>query len=351
MLVLLVVEAEVHFEDLVVVDGGLGAHSDGNGEGAGGRGGEGLLNLNGEGIERKLGTLGQLLLLLGERDSAAIFPGLVGVVASLKLNVDGLAWSELDDVVVGAGEDGALVKLAHLRLGALEGGCALGLGPLLLDLSTEVAHLVGELLRVELVGAIVAKEHELLEHSVPRDDTVLLGSLRAFLALLGLTLRSVEVSSDVHLVDGFVLLVGELGHRDALVLEQAVESLTSLSNESFLDLLGWIDLALRAWGSLALAALTIRSLFTCLLDVEEDLRGLALDERWNNASGLLAAGDGEVESCIQILLLLDDDPGVTIVVLKVLNLCRLSDLLCLVHHSFEVGGCDFLPHWLVRAIE
>ena len=34
------------------------------------------------------------------------------------------------------------------RINALEGGCTLGLGPLLLDLSTEVAHLVGELLRV-----------------------------------------------------------------------------------------------------------------------------------------------------------------------------------------------------------
>lgn len=219
MLVLLVVEAEVHFEDLVVVDCGLGAHGDGNGEGASGVGGERLVALHGEGIERKLSTLGKLLLLLGERDSAAIFPGLVGIVAGLELDSGGLAWGELDDVVVGAGEDGALVKLAHLRLGALEGGCALGLSPLLLNLSTEVAHLVGELLSVELVGAIVAKEHELLEHFVPRDDTVLLRSLRSALALLGLILRSHVVRGELHLVDGLVLLVCELRHRDALALE------------------------------------------------------------------------------------------------------------------------------------
>lgn len=63
-------------------------------------------------------------------------------------------------------------------------------------------------------------------------------------------------------------------------------------------MLGGIDLALWAWGSLALAAWAV--LFTSLLDVEEDLRWLAIDERWDNAPGLLAAGDGEVESCIEV---------------------------------------------------
>ena len=211
--------------------------------------------------------------------------------------------------------------LADLRLVDVKLDLAVSLVPLLANFSTELLHLAGELLSVEVTGTIVAEEHELLEHSVPAHAAR--ASWCAALALLGVLLAirgSLRV--ELHLIDDLVLHLVELRHRDALGLEHAVESIATLSDES---LAGNLLLVLLLAGTTGLLTLSgCLGILTSKLDAEDDLRGLALDEGWDDAVSVLATILGKVVSLLEILLLLNDNPTSTVMVLEVLNLSLLG---------------------------
>ena len=264
MLVLLVEEAKAHLVHLLVVDGDLGAHGDGNREGGSAVGSDGLVACNGEGLKGHLGALGHLLLLLGESDGAAIIPDAISVVAGLNLDLDALAWGELEDVFVLANEHSAGLLPANLGRGNVDLESTVALVPLLLDLGTELVHLGCEFLGVEVTGAIISEKHKLLQHCVPAESAVGSGSLR-LATLGGLLLRlvdDVEVVGEVHLIDLLVLLVSDVRHRDTLLLEKAVEGLATLADEGFLSKLLSVLLALGTTRLLTLSSGTISCVLT-----------------------------------------------------------------------------------------
>ena len=272
---LLVEEAEANLMNLLVVNGSLGAHGDGDRESGCSVSTEGLLAWNSKGLNRYDSTLRELLLLLSERNSAAIVPDLLAAVAHLNGDVGGLAWHELEDILVLADEASTGELLADLGLVDVKLDLAVSLVPLLANFSTELLHLAGELLSVEVTGTIVAEEHELLEHSVPAHAAR--ASWCAALALLGVLLAfRGGLRVELHLVDNLVLHLVELRHGDTLSLEHTVESVAALSHESLAGNLLLVFLLSRAAGLLTLSGCL--SVITCKLDAEDDLRGLALDE-------------------------------------------------------------------------
>ena len=325
VLVLLVIEAKAHLVHLLVVDWSGGAHGDRHREGGSGVGVDGLVARDGEGLKGHLGALGHLLLLLGESDGAAILPDAIGVVFGLDLDLDALARSELEDVLVLADDHSASLLSTNLGCGNVDLESTVALVPLLLDLGTELVHLGCEFLGVEVTGAIVSEEHELLQHCVPSESAVGSGSLRLS-TLGGLLLRlvdDVEVVGKVHLIDLLVLLLSDVRNRDTLLLEKTVEGLTTLADESLLSKLLTVLLPLWTTRLLTLSSGTVSCVLTSKLDAEDDLWGLALDESWDDAVGVFTTGDGEVISVFQVLLLLDDDPRGAIVILEVLTLSLL----------------------------
>ena len=145
----------------------------------------------------------------------------------------------------------------------------------------------------------------------------------AALALLGvlLAIRGC-LRVELHLIDDFVLHLVELRHRDALGLEHAVESIATLSDESLAGNLLLVFLLAGTTGLLTLSGCL--GILTSKLDAEDDLRGLALDEGWDDAVSVLATILGKVVSLLEILLLLNDNPTSTVMVLEVLNLSLLG---------------------------
>ena len=272
---LFVEEAKANFVNLLVVNGSLGTHGDRDRESGCSVSTEGLLAWNSKGLNRYGRALRELLLLLSERNSAAIVPDLLAAVAHLNGDVGGLAWHELEDILVLADEASTGELLADLGLVDVKLDLAVSLVPLLANFSTELLHLAGELLSVEVTGTIVAEEHELLEHSVPAHAAR--ASWCAALALLGVLLAfRGGLRVELHLVDNLVLHLVELRHGDTLSLEHTVESVAALSHESLAGNLLLVFLLARAAGLLTLSGCL--SVITCKLDAEDDLRGLALDE-------------------------------------------------------------------------
>ena len=272
---LLVEEAEANLMNLLVVNWSLGAHGDRDRESGSRVNCEGLLAWHGEGLKGHRSALGELLLLLGEGNSAAIVPDLLAVVAHLNGDVGGLAWHQLEDVLVLADNAGAGELLADLGLVDVKLDLAVSLVPLLANLSTEFLHLDSKLLSVEVTGTVVAEEHQLLQHSVPAHAAR--ASWCAALALLGVLLAfRGGLRVELHLIDNLVLHLVELRHGDTLSLEHTVESVAALSHESLAGNLLLVFLLARAAGLLTLSGCL--SVITCKLDAEDDLRGLALNE-------------------------------------------------------------------------
>ena len=338
---LLVEEAEANLVNLLVVNGSLGAHGDGDRESGCSVSTEGLLTWNSKGLNRYGRALRELLLLLSEGNSAAIVPDLLAAVAHLNGDVGSLAWHELEDILVLADEASTGELLADLGLVDVKLDLTVSLVPLLANFSTELLHLAGELLSVEVTGTIVAEEHELLQHSVPAHAAR--ASWCAALALLGglLAIRG-GLRVELHLIDDLVLHLVELRHRDALGLEHAVESIATLSDESLAGNLLLVFLLAGTAGLLTLSGCL--GILTSKLDAEDNLRGLALDEGWDDAVSVLATILGEVVSLLEILLLLNDDPTSTVMVLEVLNLSLLGigELLGFVKEGGIVARSNFL---------
>ena len=117
-------------------------------------------------------------LLISEGKHAACLPRPVGVVVDLDLDNVGHAGGELNDVFGLALNDGASVFPALLALEVLPVAAAflttsgLLLLPLLAKFSGALAHLLAELVGVEIASVVFAKvAHELLHHVLPGPAT------------------------------------------------------------------------------------------------------------------------------------------------------------------------------------